>query len=736
MKKKYMNCKTTEEKVKTLLSEMTLEEKIGQLHLNCPSMVGGFGLSVEEMYGLFMDGKIDQDELNRMLSEVKEEFNKDEVRRGGIGAFIGTYGAEKLNEIQRVAVEESRLGIPLLFGFDTIHGHQTIFPIPLAESCTWDRECWYWSARWSALEAAATGINWVFAPMLDVARDARWGRIAESAGEDTFLTSIYAEEKVKGFQGKNLKETDSVLACPKHFVAYGACEGGRDYNTAEVSEQTLHEVYLPPFKAAIEAGAETIMPAFNDVMSVPCTSSPYLLRKVLRDQYGFEGFTVSDANAVAELVNHGIAENRKDAARMAVSAGLNVDMGSSCYLENLEELIQEGRITVEQLDEAVSWVLKVKFDKGLFEHPYISNADKEKQVLDSDRQRMAARKVAEKSIVLLKNETNILPLDISSKIAVVGTLADSAADMNGSWALATKTEQTVTVYEGIKEVAESVVYAPCCGVEGDFDREETDKAIYGADVIVAVVGEDVQMSGEAASRTDISLPGQQERFISYLLETGKPVICILVNGRPLAIPYLAENVAAIVEAWQLGTEGGRALANILFGKVNPSGRLTTTFPSSSGQCPAYYSGRTTGKPAGNFKFTSKYIDAPLKPIYPFGFGLSYTEFRISDLKAVLAGENVSVTVWVKNIGKRKGTETIQVYVKDMVASCTRPNKLLKGFSKVELNPEEEKKIEIMLPVSSLGFFDSDNLYVVEPGKFKIWAGKNSEDLLETEIEIY
>lgn len=731
--KDYMNKKSTAERIAALMEEMTIEEKIGQLHQMGPSIVGGFNLSLEDMVGMMLDGRISKEEFDEMMANSHEDFYEDEIRAGRIGAYLGTFGAEKLNAAQKVAVEESRLGIPLLFGYDTIHGHRTIFPIPLGEACTWNPQLWQESARIAATEASATGVQWVFAPMVDIARDARWGRVSESAGEDTFLTSTYAKAKVKGFQGDSLKNKDSVLACPKHFVAYGGCEAGRDYNTVDISMQTLHEVYLPPFEAAVSAGAEVIMPAFNDVSGVPCTANSYLLRDVLREQFGFEGFTVSDANAVVELINHGVAADRKDAARVALSAGICMDMGTKCYQDYIAELIQEGSLTMQELDEAVERILQVKFDKGLFDEPFITDAQREKTDLLRPEFRAKAREIAAKSIVLLKNENQLLPLRKDAKIAVVGALADSRPDMIGAWAMSGRNEDCVTAIAGIRAAAPQVTYAPCCGTDGDFNREETDTAIAEAEIIVAVVGELADHSGEASSRADITLPGKQQAFVDYLLASGKPVVCVLMNGRPLAIPSIAEKVPAILDIWQLGIEGGNALADVLFGAVNPSGKLTTSFPAFTGQCPHYYNEPTTGRPGGSFKFTSRYLDAPLKSVFPFGHGLSYTTFAYSDLAAVVEKGQVKVSVTVTNTGSREGTETVQVYFRDVVASRIRPKKSLKGFRQITLAPGERRCVTITVPVAELGYYDNRMEYIVEPGTFRVMAGTSSEEYLETEI---
>lgn len=733
-RQKFLISEEVESKITDLMNKMTLEEKIGQLNQAGPSLVGGFDVPFGIALGMMLDGKMSKEEFEEKMSNAKEEFREDEVRAGRIGSFLGASGAEKINRIQKIAVEESRLGIPLIMGYDTIHGQRTVFPIPLAESCTWDKKLFKESGRIAATEAAANGIHWVFAPMIDIARDARWGRIAESPGEDTYLASVYAKAKIEGFQGEDLSASDSVIACPKHFVAYGGAQGGRDYNTVDISYQTLHEVYLPPFKTAVEAGAGSIMPAFNDIGGVPCTVNKYLLDDVLRKEYGFKGFTVSDANAIAECVNHGVAADKSEAAEKALKAGIDMDMNSNSYIENLELLLQKESISMDQIDESVRRILRLKYAKGLFDNPYISNENIEKETILRKEYVDKAREIAKKSIVLLKNN-GVLPINKESKIALVGELANNAGEMLGTWSLDGKEEDCVTILEGLKAVSKNVKFEKCCSVEGEVDVIKAKEVTNDADVIIAVVGELKTMSGEAASRSDITLPGKQEELLKILVETGKPVIAVLINGRPLAIPWVAENVHAVVEAWQLGIQAGNAIADVLFGDYNPSGKLTTTFPATTGQCPAYYNHPTTGRPGGNFKFTSRYLDAPLEPVYCFGHGLSYTTYEYSNLRIENLNDKIKVSVNIKNTGDMAGEETVQLYIRDIVASRIRPIKELKAFEKVWLEAGESKEVILNVKINELGFYDEKLNYIVENGEFKLWVGSNSKEGLEGSFTI-
>lgn len=728
-----------EQRIDELISKMTLGEKIGQVIQISPSLFGAFGMTPDEIIEKLVNGEITPEQFEK----IERNYHEDEIRQGLIGSMGGVTGAEKSNELQRIAVEESRLGIPVIFGLDVIHGYRTVFPIPLAEACSWEPELMKEAARIAAKEASAAGVHWTFAPMVDISRDPRWGRVAEGAGEDPYLGSVIAAARVEGFQG-DLTSPESILACAKHFAAYGAPEGGRDYNTVDMSLQMLHDVYLPPFKAAAEAGAATFMSAFNDINGVPCTTNKYLLTDVLREMFGFNGFVVSDANSVAECAIHGHAVDRKEASRKAIEAGLDMDMSHGTFREDLPEQFNEGKISEEVLNEAVRRVLRVKFLMGLFDNPYRTDKEKEEKTILCSEHIKAAREMARRSIVLLKNENNTLPLKKDlKKIAVVGPLADSAEEMLGTWAIVGRAEDAVPVVAGIKSAVSSeteVVYSKGCDLDGDKEYfEEAIKAASGSDVIIAVVGESSSMSGEAASRIDLTLPGRQEELLKELRKTGKPLIVVLINGRPLSIPWVSENADSIVETWQLGIQSGNALADVLFGDYNPSGKLVATFPNSVGQAPVYYNHPKTGRPAGQIKFTSKYIDGPHEPLYPFGFGLSYTTFNYENLvvssNEVLKDGKLTVSVDVTNTGSVAGEEIVQLYVSDVVGSRVRPVKELKGFKKVSLKPGQCETVSIEVNVSELGFHDENMNYVVEPGLFKVCVGPNSKEGLDGEFKV-
>lgn len=723
----------TEKEIDELLSKMTVKEKIGQLHQLGTSPVGGFEISKGEMKKLLEAGRLTQEDYDSWISNEQWDENEELIKAGEIGSFLGRNKDPNFyNHLQRVAVEESRLGIPLIFGNDVIHGHKTIFPIPLAESCTFEDELFELSAEIAAKEAAAEGIHWTFAPMLDIARDARWGRVAESAGEDTYLATRYATAKVKGFQGENVSDTDRIVACAKHFVAYGAAEGGRDYNSVDMSLQKLWNVYLPPFKAACEAGAGTFMSAFNDLNGVPCTANAYLLRTVLREKFGFNGFVVSDAFSIDECVAHGVATDRKVAAELCLNAGVNMDMVVGCYRDHIEELLSEGKISEDTLNEAVREVLRIKYAKGLFEHPY-TDVSQGENIWLCDEHRRAALEIAEKSIVLLKNDDKILPLKSDMKIAVVGELADDALEMLGTWVLAGESKDTVSLVDALKSLNIDFVYEPCCGVDKPFDVKAFEAAISGADVVLAAVGELKDMSGEASSLCNIDLHGEQKKMIEALHNSTKPFVTLLFNGRPLAIKDVADISPAVVECWHLGTEAGNAICNVLFGKYNPSGRLTTTFPNYSGECPVYYNHLNTGRPTSEVKHSTKYMDAPLKPLFPFGYGLSYTEYEYDSLSAEIKGDRIEVSVEVKNIGDTSGVETVQFYVQDVVASMARPVRELKEYKKVALESGETATVKAEIPLDNIGYYNERLEYVVEPGEFEIFVGHDSEAQLCTSV---
>lgn len=723
--------KDYEKEIQALLEKMTLEEKVGQLRQCGPSLVGAFEVSFEELLDMMFDGKISQEEFGRLMSTAKQDFREDDLRAGRIGSYNGVGDAVTANRLQKIAVEETRLGIPLLFGYDVIHGFRTITPIPLAESCAWDQELWRETARMAAQEASAAGIHLTFAPMVDVAKDARWGRVSEGAGEDVLLNGMYGAAKVQGFQNKDLSEPDTIAACVKHFAAYGAGEAGRDYNRVDMSMQRLWEEYLPAYRACIDAGARAVMPAFNDLNGIPCSANEWLLKDILRDTWGFDGMTISDANAIAECVNHGIAQDRREAAKQAVLAGMDMDMTSDAYIENLKELVESKEVEEAVIDRAVSNVLRIKFELGLFENPYRTDENREAETMLRPEYRELARRAASESMVLLKNE-GILPLKGNMKLGIFGDLAAQKGEMTGAWAIGARAEECISIVEACENR----------GILYEYDREGSHilKTATNCDVLIAVIGEKKDESGEAASRASVTIRQEELELVKELLSTGKPVAVVLFNGRPLAIPELAERVPAILEAWHPGVEAGNAVLDILLGKTNPSGKLTTTFPYTSGQCPMYYAHINTGRPGGKSKFTSKYLDTPLEPVYPFGYGIGYTTFAYTDLQTEIQKYGpsekdvcIKVSVRVKNTGERSGQEVVQCYVQDVAAKRTRPVKELKDFKKIMLDPGEERNISFCIPVRELGYYDWDMQYCIEHGMFKVYVGGNSRDVLESSV---
>ena len=692
-----------QKRVEDLLARMTLEEKVGQ---TC-------------QYSTFQE--------------------KDEalVKQGRVGSFINVIGAENTNRVQKIAVEQSRLGIPLIFGLDVIHGFKTIFPIPLGIASSWEPELAKKTASIAAAEASSEGVRWTFAPMVDIARDPRWGRIAEGAGEDPFLGSAMARAYVEGFQGKNLADSDAIVACAKHYVAYGAAEGGRDYNTVDVSEKTLRDIYLPPFKAAVEAGAGTLMSAFNDLNGVPASCNRFTLTEVLREEWGFQGFVVSDWNSIRELVNHGVAASPAEAAKEALEAGVDMDMVGNVYQTCLVRLIKEGKVSEQQLDTAVRRILGIKFRLGLFERPYVE-PERVSKVIKRKEHIEAALDAARKSIVLLKNEGNLLPLKKNMKtLAVIGPLANNKPDLLGCWACIGDPKDVVTVIEGVKGKVlpkTKILYSKGCEIKGA-SKEGFEDAVGKAkasDMAVLVVGEGRFMSGEASSRSTLDLPGVQEELVKAVYETGVPVILVLLNGRPLSISWAAEHMPAILEAWHPGTQGGNAVADVLFGDFNPAGRLPATFSRTVGQVPFYYNHKNTGRPPSRVRGSTKYLDLPLTPLFPFGYGLSYTTFEYSNLrispKAIKPDGKVKVSFDVQNVGDRKGDEVVQLYIRDVVGSVTRPVKELKGFKRVTLKPCEKRTVEFTLGPEELSFTNREMKRVVEPGTINIMVGKSSEDI--------
>ncbi len=713
-------CSDFDNKTDSILALMTLEEKIGQLSLFTSEM---------DQTGPF----------------IKREY-EEEIKQGKVGAIFNAYGADYTRRLQEMAVNNSRLKIPLLFGYDVIHGHQTIFPVSLGEAASWDMEAIERSARIAASEASAQGLNWTFAPMCDIARDPRWGRISEGAGEDPFLGSAVARARVRGFQGDDLSSTNTIAACVKHFAAYGAALAGRDYNSVDMSERVLRECYLVPYKAAIDEGAVTVMSSFNDINGIPATMNRYILTDILRDEWHFSGFVVSDYTSVTELIQHGTVPDTAAAAAFSVNAGLDMDMQSAAFSDYLEILVQKKKVDEKTIDEAVKRILKVKYMLGLFDDPfrYCSREREEKELL-SDENRAAARDIAARSMVLLKNQGSVLPLDKMIKsIAVIGPLADSKRDMIGSWSAAGDFNKAVTVVEGIRAKCPSarIIYAKGCNID-DTDQSKIKEAVAASrntDLTILVLGEAANMTGEAASRASLDLPGIQQYMAEEVLKTGKPVVVVLMNGRPLTITRLNDYFPAIIEAWYPGTEAGNAVADVLFGDYNPSGKLPVTFPRSVGQIPIFYSEKNTGRPSDpDNKYTSKYLDESNDPLYAFGYGLSYTTFSYSNLtlnrNEIDANDTLIVRVTVKNTGKRKGEEVVQLYIHDRVASVTPPLKLLKGFVKTEIEPGEEKEIVFKLTAEDLKFYRGDMSYGCEPGRYDLLIGGNSVDLISSEFSL-
>ena len=711
-----------EKKIDALLARMTLEEKLGQLQQ--------------------LDGEANGNYRPEHLKLVRE---------GLLGSTLNVRGAKQTNELQRVAVEESRLKIPLLFGFDVIHGYRTIFPVPLGEAASWDPATVERAAAVAAAEAGAAGVRWTFAPMLDIARDPRWGRIVEGAGEDPYLGSAMARARVRGFQGADYSAPDKVVACAKHWVGYGAAEGGRDYNTTDISEGRLREVYFPPFKAALEAGVGTFMSAFNDLNGVPASANPFTLTKVLRGEWKFDGFVVSDYESVRELINHGLAADEAEAARSAINAGVDMEMVSRLYGKFAPQLIREGKLSRSTIDDAVRRILRIKFRLGLFDKPYAGEAREQATIL-SRANVETAREVADRSIVLLKNDRDVLPLAKNARsIAVIGPLADNQQDLLGSWTGDGRKEDVVTLLAGLRakvSPATKINYARGCAIEstsidGAAEALWLDEAVRvarEADLVVVAVGESADMTGEAASRASLDLPGRQLELVKAVIAIGKPTVVVLMNGRPLTINWIAENAPAIVETWFAGIQAGNAIADVLFGDVNPGGKLPVTFPRTVGQIPLYYAHKNTGRPAEpSNKYTSKYLDNQVTPLFPFGYGLSYTRFRLTNLRlsaqSIKSNGSISVTVDLENVGKRTGDEVVQLYLRDVAASVTRPVKELKGFERITLKPAEKRRVQFTLAPEQLGFYNRDMRFVVEPGEFKVFVGTNSLEELEASFRV-
>ena len=710
----------TEQRVDSVLRLMTLSEKIGQ-----------------------MNQVSSKEDPTGQLTECSNE--EELIRSGQVGSMLNVVGVERTRHLQEIAVNDTRLHIPLIFALDVVHGYKTISPVPLAESCSWDMDLIEKSARVAAEEATASGIQWTFAPMVDIARDPRWGRVMEGSGEDPYLGSAIAKARVRGFQGTDLSAYNTMAACAKHFVGYGAAEGGRDYNTVDISKQRLRELYLPPFSAAADAGVATFMNSFNEVMGVPATGSTYLVRDILKGEWNFPGVVVSDWGSVAELIPHGVAEDKCDAAQLAVTAGCDMDMEGYCYVSSLEKLVLEGVVSESLIDDAVRRILRLKFDLGLFDDPYrYCDAEREKAEILSAEHRKVVREMACKSIVLLENREGILPLDNRCKnIGIVGPLADNPDDMLGSWCARGDGKDAIGILQGIKQAVGKGVrirYAKGCEIEGD-DRSGFSEAVQVAensDVVIVCVGENRFMSGEAASRTRLTLPGVQRELLKAIKETGKPIVLLLSNGRPLVLDWEKENIGTIVECWQLGSEAGNAIADVLFGKYNPSGKLTMSFPYNEGQIPVYYNAKSTGRPyVPNVRYVTRYLDCPNVSLYSFGYGLSYTRFEYGELKldkdTMFPGEKLRIDVSVANVGNYDGEETVQLYIRDVCSKITRPEKELKGFKKVFLKKGERTDISFELSLADLEYVLADGSRESDPGLFEVFVGGNPDEVKKAEF---
>ena len=723
-----------------LMSKMTLEEKIGQLNLP------GSG--------------------DIVTGQAQSSDIAAKIRAGKVGGLFNIKSVAKIHDVQRIAVEQSRLKIPLLFGMDVIHGYETVFPIPLGLSCTWNMSLIERTARIAATEASADGINWTFSPMVDIARDARWGRIAEGSGEDPYLGSMIAKAMVRGYQG-DLTNANQILSCVKHYALYGAAESGRDYHTVDMSRQRMYNDYFPPYKAAVEAGAASVMASFNEVEGIPATGNRWLLTDVLRKQWGFKGFVVTDYTGINEMIDHGVG-NLQQVSAMALRAGIDMDMVGEGLLTTIPQSLKEGKITQAEIDAACRRILEAKYKLGLFSNPYrFGSADRVQKEVYSYTHRREARAIAAESFVLLRNaplggakKQTVLPLKKTGTIALVGPLADNKQNMPGTWSVAANFENAISLYTGLKEaVGNKVKILTARGSNLDYDSLFEDRAgMFGkslrrdprpaevmiaeameiakqSDVIVAAVGESSEMSGESSSRADIGIPKAQQDLLKALVTTGKPIVLVLFTGRPLTLTWEHANIPAILNVWFAGSEAGYAIADVLFGDVNPSGKLTTSFPQHVGQVPLFYAQKNTGRPLNSpwfSKFRSNYLDVSNDPLYPFGFGLSYTSFTYGELqlskKSLKAGDTLIASVAVTNAGDRYGKETVQLYIRDLVGSVTRPVKELKGFQKIALRAGETKVVTFLITTEDLKFYNYDLNYTWEPGDFEIMIGANSVDL--------
>lgn len=725
-----VSCVNNSEKetfINDLLSQMTLDEKIGQMN----------------QYNGFWDA------TGPMPEGEYQKARYRDLKNGLVGSMLNVTGVDNVRALQKIAVEETRLGIPLIFAFDVIHGYETISPIPLAESASWDLEAIEKSARVAAIEASAAGLNWTFAPMVDISRDARWGRVMEGAGEDPFLGSLIAKARVKGFQGDDLSAFNTIAACAKHFASYGFAEAGRDYNTADTNEYTLFNTILPPFKAAVDAGVSTFMNSFNTVDEIPATGSTFLQRNVLKGEWGFEGFVVSDWGSIGEMIPHGYARDGAHAAEIAANAGSDMDMESSLYVRKLNELVTSGKVDISIVNDAVSRILGVKYDLGLFDDPYkYCNKEREKEIIGSKENQEAVLDIARKSIVLLKNENQLLPLKKNNQtIAVIGQLANDKNSSIGNWRGRGIANSAISVLEGLKSYeGNKLIYKKGVDVYyGDtnfftrLDINYSDRsgfnqarlAAKSSDVVIMVLGEEGFQTGEGRSRTNLLLPGLQQELLEEVYKVNKNVVLVLVNGRPLNISWADENIPAIVEAWQLGSQAGNAIAQVLYGDYNPSGKLTMSFPRNVGQVPIYYNYKNTGRPSKSQKTVtaSAYSDVENSPLYPFGYGLSYTSFDYSDLKissdSMNVNQSIIVSVTVANSGKYKGKEVVQLYTRDLYGSLTRPLKELKGFKMVELEPGESKTVNFTIDNSLLKYYTVNKKWESESGDFNVYIGGDS-----------
>jgi beta-glucosidase len=734
--------KTMDTYINQLMSKMTIEEKLGQLNL----VTGG-----EATTG------------SAVSSDVEGK-----IQRGQVGGIFSMTTPQKIRKAQEIAVNKSRLKIPLIFGQDVIHGYKTTFPIPLGLAATWDLPLIQQTARIAATEASADGLNWTFSPMVDISRDPRWGRISEGSGEDTYLSSQIAKVMVQGYQGDDLAKYNTIMACVKHFALYGAAESGRDYNTTDMSMHRMYNEYLPPYKAAVDAGAGSVMTSFNDINGVPATANKWLMTDLLRKQWGFKGFVVTDYTAVSELIDHGLGDLQAVSA-LSLKAGVEMDMVSEGFLNTLGKSLKEGKVTEAQINNACRLVLEAKYKLGLFEDPFrYCNDDRAKKEILTPANLQAARATASQSFVLLKNQNNLLPLKKAGTIALVGPLANTGSNMPGTWSVNADLQNTPSLLEGLKTVVgDKVKILHSLGSNLIADPEYQERAtMFGreiprdtrseeviinealenakkADVVVAALGESSEMTGEASSRTDLELPDVQKRLLAALLKTGKPVVLVLFTGRPLVLKWESENVPAILNVWFGGTQAAPAIADVLFGDVNPSGKITATFPQNVGQVPIYYSHKNTGRPLAEgkwfSKFRSNYLDVSNDPLYPFGYGLSYTTFSYGDIKlsapSLKTGGSITAKVTVTNTGKMEGKEVVQLYTRDVVGSLTRPVKELKGFQKISLKPGESKEVTFTLTAEDLKFYNAELQYVAEPGGFQLFIGTNSRDLKSADFKL-